>query len=119
MKKDKAYYLNLPYEIIIKPLSEEDGGGYFARYKDFKGIMGDGESYKEAIEDVKKAFELFIETSLADGTFIKEPISEDVSVRVNITMPKNLLEKIDVRARDLHFNRSSYLANLAQMDMAN
>lgn len=118
MKKDKNYYLALPYEIIIKPISKEDGGGYFARYKDFNGIMGDGESYEEAIGDVKKAFELFIETSLEDGKFIKEPLSDDVSVRVNITMPKKLLEKIDLRAKNLHFNRSSYLANLAQMDIA-
>lgn len=38
--KDLDYYLNLPYEIIIKKLDEKDGGGYFARYKDFPYIMG-------------------------------------------------------------------------------
>ena len=27
MKKDLEYYLNLPYEIIIKRLSESEGGG--------------------------------------------------------------------------------------------
>lgn len=42
MKKDLEYYLNLPYEIIIKRLSESEGWGYFARYKDLPYIMGDG-----------------------------------------------------------------------------
>ncbi|VEG60413.1 Uncharacterised protein [Campylobacter jejuni subsp. doylei] len=37
--KDLDYYLNLPYEIIIKKLDEKDGGGYFARYKDFPYII--------------------------------------------------------------------------------
>lgn len=42
MKKDLEYYLNLPYEIIIKRLSESEGGWYFALYKDLPYIMGDG-----------------------------------------------------------------------------
>ena len=48
--KDVNYYLNLPYEIIVKKLSQEDGGGYLARYKDFKYIMGDGKTEQSAID---------------------------------------------------------------------
>ena len=33
--RNKAYYLNLDYEIVIRKLTLEDGGGYFAYYKDF------------------------------------------------------------------------------------
>ncbi|VEG60161.1 Uncharacterised protein family (UPF0150) [Campylobacter jejuni subsp. doylei] len=54
--KDLDYYLNLPYEIIIKKLDEKDGGGYFARYKDFPYIMGEGENEIKALKDVKEAF---------------------------------------------------------------
>ncbi|MCC8277577.1 hypothetical protein LNU06_01665 [Campylobacter sp. VicNov18] len=54
--KDLEYYLNLPYEIIVKKLSAQDGGGYFASYKDFPYIMGDGENEIEALKDVKEAF---------------------------------------------------------------
>jgi len=36
--------MNLDYEIIVKKIKPQDGGGWFAYYKDFKWVMGDGES---------------------------------------------------------------------------
>ncbi|BCX79956.1 type II toxin-antitoxin system HicB family antitoxin [Campylobacter sp. 19-13652] len=112
--KDLNYYLNLPYEIIVRPLDE--GGGYYAYYRDFPGIMGDGESYAEAIEDVKKAFAFVIETDLKEGLSIKEPTDplNDPSVRINITMPKSVLEAIDRVSK----NRSKYLTTLVRADLA-
>lgn len=56
--KNLEYYQNLPYEIILKKLSDEEGGGYFARYKDFPFIMGDGASEIEALKDVKEALKV-------------------------------------------------------------
>ncbi len=32
MKKDLNYYLNLPYEIVVRKLTDDEGGGYFAYY---------------------------------------------------------------------------------------
>lgn len=29
--KDLKYYLSLPYEIIVLPISQDEGGGYLAR----------------------------------------------------------------------------------------
>ena len=57
--KNKAYYLDLEYEIIVRKLSEEDGGGFFTYYKDFKGVMGDGKSIEEAMTDVKSACSIY------------------------------------------------------------
>lgn len=71
--KDLNYYMNLPYEIIVRPLSKDEGGGYLARYKDFKYIMGDAESEAEVIADVKSAFSGAIEVMLENGDEIKEP----------------------------------------------
>ena len=71
--KDLDYYMNLPYEIIVRKLSADEGGGYFASYKDFPYIMGDGKSESEAIADVKKAFAFVVEVDLAEGKTIKEP----------------------------------------------
>ena len=36
-----------PYE--IRPLTEEEGGGYLIEYTDFWGCMSDGETVEEAI----------------------------------------------------------------------
>ena len=108
--KDLQYYLNLPYEIIVRKLSQKDGGGYFANYKDFPYIMGDGESEAEAIADVKKAFAFVIETDLAEGKRIKEPSNTEAKVRINITLDKSLIEAID----KVTHNRSKFLANCAK-----
>lgn len=107
MTKDLDYYLNLPYEIIVKKLTDEEGGGYLARYKDYPYIMGDGENEAEAIADAKSAFLGALKLMLAKGDFIREP--ETKSVRVNISLPKSLLEAIDKVAS----NRSAFLANAA------
>ncbi|EAT99681.1 MULTISPECIES: HicB family protein [Campylobacter] len=112
MKKDLNYYLNLPYEIIVKKLTKEEGGGYFARYKDYPYVMGDGESEAEAIADVKEAFKFVIQTDLERGDFIREP--ETKTIRVNISLPKSLLEAIDKVAS----NRSAFLANAASRALA-
>ena len=111
--KNLAYYMNLDYEIVIKKVSTEDGDGWFAYYKDFKGIMGDGESATEAIESAQSAFAAFIEISLAHGDIISEPHSTEKSLRINISMPENLVKKIDSYIEPLHLSRSAFLQKAA------
>lgn len=57
-------YMKLDYEIVIRALSEDEGGGWFAYYKDFKGVMGDGETPEEAIKDVRDVFAAFVQNAL-------------------------------------------------------
>ncbi|MGZ5207415.1 MAG: type II toxin-antitoxin system HicB family antitoxin [Sulfuricurvum sp.] len=111
--KNLAYYINLNYEIVIKKVSVEDGGGWFAYYKDFKGVMGDGEMASEAIESAQNAFVAFVEVSLAHGEFIPEPHSAEKSLRINISMPENLVKKIDSHIIPLHLTRSAFLQKAA------
>lgn len=112
MKKDVEYYMSLPYEIIIRKLEAKEGGGYFARYKDFPYIMGDGDSEAEAIVDVKEAFKFMIETDLKEKKYIKEP-NKETRVRINISLPYDLLAQID----KITTNRSQFLTNLAQQSL--
>lgn len=42
------------------------------------------------------------------------PATEDVPVRVTISLPKNLLEQLDRRAKTEGFTRSGFLAHAAQ-----
>jgi predicted RNase H-like HicB family nuclease len=111
--KDKDYYLNLDYEIVVRELSEEEGGGYFIYYKDFRGIMGDGESVEEAVADVKSAFSDYLDFALKSGEEIKEPSHLTKTKRINITVPIYSLEKIDKYAKSLNRNRSSFLVESA------
>ena len=43
------------YNIVIEPLSEEDGGGYLATVPQLPGCMADGETRAEALERVEDA----------------------------------------------------------------
>lgn len=43
---------------------------------------------------VKKAFAFVIETDLKEGKFIKEPSNENEKVRVNVVLPRFVLDEI-------------------------
>ncbi|MFV0482091.1 MAG: type II toxin-antitoxin system HicB family antitoxin [Campylobacteraceae bacterium] len=117
MKKDKQYYLNLPYEITIRPLSKDDGGGYFAYYnhKGLNGIMGDGATRDEALRDVENAFSCYLDVALKNGDEIVEPNSEneEKTKRINITLPIGLISKID----KVYKNRSAFLTQAAKKEL--
>ncbi len=107
------YYLNLDYEIIIREISLDDGGGYFAYYKDFKGVMGDGETADKAISDVKSAFSCYLDVAIENKEDIKKPSHLMKSKRINITIPLYALEKIDNYAKSHNINRSTFLVESA------
>ena len=111
--KNLVYYLNLDYEIIVKKVSVVDGGGWFAYYKDFKGVMGDGETATEAIESAQEAFGVFVKTALEHGDVITEPHSGEKCLRINISMPENLVKKIDSYIAPMHLSRSAFLQKAA------
>lgn len=91
MQKDLEYYLNLPYEIILRKLKSQAGGSYFAYYRDFPYIMGNRENEIEALKDVKDAFKGAIAVMLEKKDYIKE--LEDKRVRINIAIPPKPLKR--------------------------
>ena len=111
--KNKEYYLGLEYGIATRELSEEEGGGILAYYIDMPGIAGDGESIEEAIKDVKSAFGCYLEVALENKEEIKEPSHLERSKRINITIPLNVLSKIDSYVKEHHTNRSSFFKESA------
>lgn len=103
-------YLKLDYEIVLRALTEDEGGGWFAYYKDFKGVMGDGETPEEAIQDVRNAFAAFVQNALENGDKIPMPSSHQPKVvRLNITIPENELAKIDSFAKAHSMSRSGLI----------
>ena len=118
MIKDKKYYLSLDYDINVTELSEEDGGGWFARYSDFSGVMGDGETKEEAIADAKNAFESYLSITLKYGDAIKEPYMKTFSKRINITVPEGLLSLIDNFVKEKGISRSLFIQNAAKQALS-
>ena len=108
--KTAEEYIKLDYEIVIRVLSEDEGGGWFAYYKDFKGIIVDCENPKEAIEDVTNAFRAFVQNAIANGDFIPMPSShQPKAVRLNITIPEDELEVLDKYAKNHGMSRSGLI----------
>jgi hypothetical protein len=116
MKKNLDYYLNLPYTITVKRL---DDGDYFAQYADIgltkNNLMaGWGKNEAEAISDLKEAFACYVESALQSEEIIYEPIDENAKVRINLTIPKGVLNAIDAITN----NRSAWLSELARKALA-
>lgn len=51
-------------------------------------LWGDGENEIEALKDLKETFKGVLEVMLEEGDYIKEPIDNEVKIRINITLPK-------------------------------
>lgn len=61
------------YEIVIDPLSDEDGGGFLATVPELPGCMSDGETQEEALASVKDAMAAWVATAQKMGREIPEP----------------------------------------------
>ena len=49
------------YPLIVKKLSDEDGGGFVAIVPDLPGCMSDGETPEEAVVNVRDAILCWLE----------------------------------------------------------
>lgn len=75
MVKDLNHYMSLRYEIVVREMSAEDGGGVFLYIPTLGGgaINAWGATYSEArhiLEEVKKDY---FNTWIMDGVYIPEP----------------------------------------------
>ncbi len=61
------------YAVLVRPLSEADGGGYEAIVPDLPGCMSDGETMNEAIENVGGAIESWKEAAEEQGRPVPVP----------------------------------------------
>ena len=77
MKKDLNYYLSLPYAIEVQPIPDEEGGGFMARLPQFGalGIVGDGETSEEAVQDLHENKKRRFAHYIAEGLEIPEPLT--------------------------------------------
>jgi antitoxin HicB len=65
------------YRVLIRPLSEEDGGGWLAVVPDLPGCMSDGATRQEAFQNVLDAVESWKEAAEELGRPIPPPTHEE------------------------------------------
>ncbi|MGA8879123.1 MAG: type II toxin-antitoxin system HicB family antitoxin [Candidatus Korobacteraceae bacterium] len=59
---------------------EADADGYFVSCPLLQGCYSQGDSYEEAVENIKDAIRLHLEDRLAEGEPIPEPVSVSLSM---------------------------------------
>ncbi|HEU0043179.1 type II toxin-antitoxin system HicB family antitoxin [Sphingomonas sp.] len=61
------------YEVDIRPLRVEDGGGFIALAPELPGCMSDGETPQEALANAYDAIACWIEAAAEMGRPVPEP----------------------------------------------
>jgi antitoxin HicB len=61
------------YEVNLRPLTEEEGGGWLATIPALPGCTGDGSTEMEAIADVRLAALEWADAAIADGDPLPAP----------------------------------------------
>jgi predicted RNase H-like HicB family nuclease len=92
-------YLDLPYHIVIRHITDESGSYYFASVLELDGCMSDGTTHEEAFTNIQEAMEGWIETKLANGFPVPEPIDEgQYSGKFVLRLPKSLHARLSMEA---------------------
>ncbi|MDR2874393.1 MAG: toxin-antitoxin system HicB family antitoxin [Methylobacillus sp.] len=89
------------YPFEIRPLSQEDGGGYLIAFPDFNTCISDGDTIEETIANGRAALTETIEALQGWGMPIPEPGSGGTASGKFITrIPKSLHAALSVRAKN-------------------
>lgn len=72
-KKKLEYYCTLPYAIVIRPLTEDEGGGYLAEIPELHGCWADGKTPAEALRELQIAKRGWLTSMLKHDERIPEP----------------------------------------------
>lgn len=94
------------YAHIIRPLTEDEGGGFLITFPDLPGCMSDGETPEETIENGRDAFSGWISAQVDMGRPVPEPHwrpEEDTTPKVSgkfvQRIPRTLHARLVVRAK--------------------
>lgn len=86
------------YPVEIRPLSEDDGGGWLAVFPDLPGCMGDGETPQKAFTDGLEAAKAWLAVAEEVGDPVPSPGSGGESGRFVARIPKSLHTRLVARA---------------------
>ena len=86
------------YQFTVRPLSQEEGGGYLVEYPDIPGCMSDGETIDEAIANGREALRDCMDVFRESGRKIPKAIIEAAQWRQRL--PRTLYSKLTKQAEN-------------------
>ena len=123
----------MKYPVLIEVGNEETAYGVV--FPDLPGCFSAGDTFEEALDNAKEAAELWLEEQIDSGEPIPKPrdmekvVKEnefdkwvigfvdidivqlsDKTERINITLPRKVLRKLDAKASKAGISRSGYIA---------
>ena len=88
------------YPFEVRPLTEEEGGGYLVSFPDFAECISDGETVEEAIENGRDALKATIAALKASKLPVPAPNSGGVaSGKFIARVPKSVHAQLTTRAK--------------------
>lgn len=103
------------YLVLVRPLSKADGGGFEAVVPDLPGCMSDGETMREAVENVQDAITSWIEAAEALGRPVPRPGSSVGQWRQRV--PASLHMALKDMARREGVSLNMLVANILAMEV--
>ena len=92
-------YMKLPYNYVIKPISDESGSYFHASILELDGCQSTGDSFEEAYSGLRKAMEGWIEAKLDNGFAVPYPMESDkYSGKFVLRLPKSLHGRLAMEA---------------------
>ena len=64
----------MEYSFGLRPLSDDEGGGWLITYPDLPGCMSDGESPEEAMANGKDALKAWLKAAAEVGREVRVPV---------------------------------------------
>jgi antitoxin HicB len=64
---------DVPYRFMVRPLTQDEGGGYLVEFPDLPGCMSDGETVEEAILNGVDAMTGWLAAMRAEGHPVPPP----------------------------------------------
>jgi antitoxin HicB len=89
---------NLKYSVIVRPLTDEEGGGYLAYYPDIPGCYADGETPEQAAHEAEDALRTWLLTAKEFGEDIPD-VKLQYSGQTRLRLPKYLHAELAIRAK--------------------
>lgn len=95
MKIDRALILSYPFS--IRPLAEEEGGGFMIEYPDLPGCVSDGETPEDAMRNGADAVKAYLLSCAKHGDPLPRPGMASGQWRQRV--PRSLHARLVARAR--------------------
>ncbi|NMA62651.1 MAG: type II toxin-antitoxin system HicB family antitoxin [Syntrophomonadaceae bacterium] len=112
--RDIEFYLEQEYPIMLKRLTDEDGGGWLAEIPDLPGCMSDGETQHQALENIEDAKLAWLEIALKRGQNIPLPEEglDSYSGKFTLRIPKTLHRELAQTAKKEGVSLNQYIQYL-------